>query len=220
MNIPNHIGFIMDGNRRWAHKRGLTKSDGHKKGFEQISDVLETCNDLGIPIVSVYCWSTENWSRPAEEVNYIMSALEEHLPRFANELNERGFRFVHSGRRERIPAKTMQVIDQAVALTKDNGPSVLNLLFNYGGRAELVDSVKKIIKENVSLDQISETTISKNLWACELPDVDLVIRTGGDKRLSNFMLWQTSKACIYVTDTFWPDISRKDITSGIRSFNK
>ncbi len=219
MIIPKHIGLIMDGNRRWAQKRGLSKSDGHKVGFEHIPDVIEVCRDYGIQIVSAYCWSTENWTRPAEEVKYIMDSLENELPRFAEGLHEKGIRFIHSGRRQELAPKTLQIIDEAVALTQHNGPEVFNFLFNYGGRAELENVVRQLISENASSETISETSIADHLWTAELPDVDLVIRTGGDRRVSNFMLWQIAYACIYITKTYWPGIGRRDIEAGMRHYN-
>ena len=220
MVIPKHVGFIMDGNRRWARKHGLPASAGHKKGFEHIPDVLEICHEIGIQFISIYCWSTENWNRSAEEVDYIMRSLENELPRFVDELNERGVRFIHSGRREELSSKTLLAIDKAVDLTKNNGSATLNFLFNYGGRAELVNVTRKLIAEKVPLEQISETSIADHLWSAGIPDVDLVIRTGGDTRLSNFMLWQIAYASIYVAKTFWPDINRRDIEAGIKQYNK
>ncbi len=209
----------MDANRRWAKKRGLPSSAGHKAGFDHIPEVLRICKDLGIHVVSVYCWSTENWNRSKEEVDYIMNSLVTHLPRFANELNEESVRFVHSGRRNEIPTDALKVLDDAIALTKRNDKEVFNFCFNYGGRAELVESVRNLIQKNISSKLISEESISENLWVADLPDVDIVIRTGGDQRLSNFMLWQASHAFIHVIEKYWPDISRRDILNGIKCYN-
>lgn len=208
----------MDGNRRWARKRGLPSSAGHKAGFDHIPEVLKICRESGIHVVSVYCWSTENWNRSKKEIDYIMNSLVTHLPRFANELNENGVRFVHSGRRKEIPLNALKALDDAVALTRQNDNDIINFCFNYGGRAELVESVRSLMQTKISSESISEQSISKCLWSSELPDVDIVIRTGGDQRLSNFMLWQASHALIHVTKRYWPDISRKDITAGIKCY--
>jgi len=209
----------MDGNRRWAKKRGLPSSAGHKAGFDHIPDVLKICRDAGIHVVSVYCWSTENWNRSKEEVDYIMNSLVTHLPRFARELDEKGVRFIHSGRRKEIPANALKELDDAVVLTKQNDKDILNFCFNYGGRAELVESVRNLMQKNTPSESITEESISNNLWGNNLPDVDIVIRTGGDQRLSNFMLWQSSHAFIHIINRYWPDISRKDIIDGIKYYN-
>ena len=159
MIIPKHVGFIMDGNRRWARKRGLPTSAGHKHGFEHIPDVLEICHDFGIQTISIYCWSTENWARPKDEVEYIISSLETHLPEFIDKLHEKGIRFFHSGRREELSPGTLKIIDDGITLTQNNGPETLNFLFNYGGRAELVEDVKNLIKKETDLDSLTEASI-------------------------------------------------------------
>ena len=141
MLVPKHIGFIMDGNGRWALERGMHRSAGHKAGYEKIPKVVEICHNHGVQIVSGYAWSTENWKRPQAEVEYIMRSLEKHLPKFVKELHQRNVRFVHCGSRERIPRKALKAIDDGEKLTKDNGPWVFNFVFNYGGRAELVHVV-------------------------------------------------------------------------------
>jgi undecaprenyl diphosphate synthase len=220
MVIPKHIGLIMDGNGRWARQRGLSRSEGHKAGFEHIPKVLEACHELGIPIVSAYAWSTENWNRPKAEVDYIMHSLEKHLPEFVNELHQRGVRFMHSGRRDELPPKVLQALDEAAALTRHNGSEVFNFAFNYGGRAELVDATRKLMNEGVELEQISESTINAHLWTSGLPNVDLVIRTSGEQRLSNFLLWQCAYACVYVTQAYWPDVSRDDIEAAVKYYDE
>jgi undecaprenyl diphosphate synthase len=210
----------MDGNGRWAQQRGLPRSAGHKAGFEHIPDVLEICHDLGIQIVSAFAWSTENWGRPKPEVDFIVQSLEKHLPRFVNELHAREVRFVHSGSRDNLSPKALQVVDKAVELTQNNGPSVFNLAFNYGGRAELVHVASELVAERAQPEAISEATINNRLWTAGLPDVDLLIRTGGDKRLSNFLLWQSTYACIYVADAYWPDVAKDDIQAGITYYHQ
>jgi undecaprenyl diphosphate synthase len=220
MLTPKHVAFIMDGNGRWAQQRGLPRSAGHKKGFEHIPEVLQVCYDLGVQVVSGYAWSTENWRRPQTEVSYILHSLEEHLPRFAAELYARQVRFVHSGSRDHLTAKAIQVIDDAVNLTQNNGPWVFNLAFNYGGRLELVNVVRKLITQHVQPEMVSEDIISQSLWAASLPDVDLMIRTGGDQRASNFLLWQSARACLFVTKSYWPEITLADIEQGIQCYQQ
>jgi undecaprenyl diphosphate synthase len=220
MIVPRHIGLIMDGNGRWAQQRGLSRSAGHKAGFEHIPPVLEICHELGIQIVSAYAWSTENWNRPKAEVGYIMRSLEKHLPEFVRELHQRGVRFMHCGRRDELTPKALQALDEAVTLTQHNGPEVFNFVFNYGGRAELVNVTRELLAENVGLETISESTIDHYLWTIGLPDVDLVIRTSGEQRLSNFLLWQSAFACVYVTQAYWPDVSRDDIEAAVQYYNQ
>ena len=219
MKIPKHIGFIMDGNGRWATERGLPRSAGHKAGFEKIPEVLKTCRELGIHIVSGYAWSTENWTRPKPEVDYIMQSLEKHLPRFVDELHKQNVRFIHSGSREKMSARALEVIDNAISLTKDNGPWTFNFLFNYGGRAELLHATKQIINSEINPKNISESLVEKSLWSEDLPGVDLLVRTGGDRRISNFMLWQTANTSLYFINSYWPAITKKDIEKGIAHYN-
>jgi undecaprenyl diphosphate synthase len=217
---PNHIAFIMDGNGRWARLRGMPRSAGHKAGFEHIPDVLEACHDLGVQVVSAYAWSTENWGRAKAEVDYIVRSLERHLLRFVKELHQRSVRFVHSGSRDNLTKKSLQVLDEAVEMTANDGPEIFNLAFNYGGRAELAHVTSKMVAEGMHPEAISEITINERLWTAGLPDVDLVFRTGGDRRVSNFMLWQSAYACIYVADVYWPDVSREDVEAGIAYYNR
>jgi len=220
MIVPQHIGFIMDGNGRWALERGMPRSAGHKAGYEKIPQVLEICHGLGIQIVSGYAWSTENWQRPPAEVEYIMQSLEKHLPRFVHELHQKNVRFMHCGSREKISRAAQRAIDDGVELTKDNGPHVFNFVFNYGGRAELVQVVKSVMEAEIPAERITKTEVEKHLWSANLPDVDLLVRTGGDYRTSNFMLWQSSYASIYFVDHYWPAITRSDIEAGIAYYHR
>ena len=171
-------------------------------------------------VVSAYAWSTENWGRAKAEVDYIVRSLEKHLLRFVKELHERGVRFVHSGSRDNLAKKSLQVLDEAVKMTANDGPEVFNLAFNYGGRAELAHAASELVAEGVQPEAISEAAVNEHLWTAGLPDVDLVFRTGGDRRVSNFMLWQSAYACIYVADAYWPDVSRKDIEAGVRYYDQ
>ena len=220
MIVPNHIGFIMDGNGRWATQRGMPRSAGHKAGFEKIPEVLEICHGHGVHIVSGYAWSTENWNRPKAEVEYIMQSLEKHLSSFIDELHKRNVRFTHCGSRENLSEEAVRIIDDSVELTKGNGPWVFNFVFNYGGRAELLNVVRRVIDKRVNSENVSELLIEKHLWSAGLPDVDLLIRTGGDYRTSNFLLWQTAYSCMYFVDNYWPAISKEDIENGFVYYNK
>jgi undecaprenyl diphosphate synthase len=219
MLIPQHVGFIMDGNGRWAQQQGLPRPEGHRMGIQNILKVLDICYDFGINIVSTFVWSTENWERPTGEARALMYSIQIFGPHLASQLHDRGVRILHSGSRQNLSATVLKTIDNAVELTEANGPRVLNLAFNYGGRAELVRAVKQVVEKQIEPQAITETTIADCLYTAGLPDVDLVIRSGGDKRISNFLLWQIAYAWIYITDTYWPAISRSDIESAIESYN-
>jgi len=220
MLIPKHIGFIMDGNGRWANQRGLIRSKSHSEGLKHILKVLDICHNIGIEIVSAYVWSTENWGRPSVEVHALMKSIQFFGPHLANELHNRQVRIIHSGSRQRLSKATLKVIDDALELTKDNGSRVFNLAFNYGGRAELVQCVRQLIAQKISPEAITETTVTEYLYTNELPDIDLVIRTGGEKRISNYFLWQSAHAWLYFTETYWPELSRHDIEEAIKSYNR
>ena len=220
MVVPDHIALIMDGNGRWARTHGKARSAGHKVGYEHIPKVLEICQELGVSYVSGYAWSTENWGRPSAEVQFIMRALEKHLPRFVRELHGRGVRFVHSGRRQDLSVKALAVLDEAVTLTKDNGLPVFNLAFNYGGRDEIIQATRNILQEEVPAEQIDQQSFAAHLYTIDMPDVDLIIRTGGDKRLSNFLLWQSAYACLFIVDHYWPAVNREDINNAVAYYNQ
>ena len=220
MLTPKHIAFIMDGNGRWATERNLPRSAGHKAGYEHIPDVLKICHDLGVEVISGYAWSTENWGRPKKEGKFILRAIEKHLPRFVNELHSRNVRFIHSGFVDNITPKARKRLDDAVALTYKNTNGTFNLAYNYGGRAEIIHAVRQLLAEDRLNANLTVNHIESHLFTAGLPDVDLVIRTGGDMRLSNFLLWQTAYATIFVVKNYWPSITRDDIESGIRYYNK
>jgi undecaprenyl diphosphate synthase len=216
INKPRHIAFIMDGNGRWAQSQGLPRSKGHKAGYEKIPSILEACIALDLNIVTVFVWSTENWGRPKTETNYIMTRLKKELPKFARELDSRGIRFQHIGRKEGIDAKILNVINEAEEMTRHHRKAVFNFLFNYGARAEIYNALQKIIVDKVIPTSITEEIISQYLWTAELPDVDILVRTGGEKRISNFMIWQCANAEIHFLDKYWPDINADDIKKILR----
>jgi undecaprenyl diphosphate synthase len=217
--IPKHIAFIMDGNGRWAQAQGLSRSKGHKAGLDNIQRVLRACYNKGIEIVSVFAWSTENWSRPPREVSYIMRALEIHLPRLVNALHEEKIRFNHIGGVGRLSLRAQEVLKWANYLTKDNGPKTFNFAFNYGGRDDIIHSLRMIVAQKIHPDMITEAVIDKYLYTGNQSDVDLLIRSGGERRVSNFMLWQIATAYIYFTDIYWPDIGESEISDAIKQFH-
>lgn len=213
--IPKHIAFVMDGNGRWAEERGLSRSKGHLAGIKHISEVLDFCFKKGIQYITIYSWSTENWSRPDEEVTNLMDAIVRFGPDLVKQLHRAGCRILHCGSRENLDKHVLAFIDFATQMTKNDGPRILNLAFNYGGRKEIVDAVKKIISQHLSPEQVTETTIGANLYSSELPDIDLLVRTGGEQRLSNFMLWESAHSIVYVTKTYWPALQNGEISEAM-----
>jgi undecaprenyl diphosphate synthase len=209
----------MDGNGRWAQAQGLPRSKGHKAGLDNIQRVLKVCYDKGIQIVSVFAWSTENWSRPPREVNFIMQALEKHLPILVKALHEENIRFNHIGNVERLSSRAQDVLRWANHFTVKNGPSTFNFAFNYGGRDDIIHSLRTILAQKIPSEMITKEMIEKSLYTGGAPDVDLLFRTGGERRVSNFMLWQSASAYICFTDTYWPDIGESEIDEAIIQFH-
>jgi undecaprenyl diphosphate synthase len=218
--VPNHVAIIMDGNGRWAKARGRSVSYGHRAGVAAIKRTMYACDDLGVKILSVYAFSTENWRRSRREVSALMRLFEETLEREFDELNQRGVRIVVSGRREGLSERMRKQIADAEELTRDNPNGVLNVCLNYGGRAELVDAVKRLVCDGVKPEDVSEAAIASRLYAPELPDPDLVIRTASETRLSNFLLWETAYSEFYVTPTLWPDFDKDALATAIAEFQR
>jgi undecaprenyl diphosphate synthase len=218
--IPRHVAFIMDGNGRWAQQRGQPRHVGHKAGYERIREVLEVCGELGVEVVSCFAWSTENWARPQAEVEYILHAVERELPRFAEELDQRHVRFVHSGSLRGLPPGVRRALEQAILRTRMNGPRVFNLVFNYGGRAEIVEAARRILRDQTTENPLTEADVRERLWTAGLPDVDLLVRTGGEWRISNFLLWQSAFAVLYILDAYWPAIEREDILRAVDHYRR
>jgi undecaprenyl diphosphate synthase len=209
----------MDGNGRWARRRGHPASFGHRAGVRAIKRVLEGCEELGVDVLSVYAFSTENWSRPRAEVRALMRLFHETMQREIDEMHRRGVRIVVSGRRDELSGRMRDRIDEAVARTANNTNGVLNVCLNYGGRAEVVDAVRKLVKEGLPAERIDEAAISSRLYVPDLPDPDLIIRTAGESRVSNFLLWQSAYAEILVTETLWPDFGVEDLKAAIAEYN-
>ena len=203
--VPRHVAIIMDGNRRWARSRGASELDGHAAGVEAIREVLRHAVRLGIPVLTLYAFSRENWARTDDEVVGLFSLLEQAIRSETEELRAQGVRVRLLGRLDELPPATRASIESALAATADGARLALNIAFNYAGRTELVDAVRDIVRSGVGADAIDEATISRALYTAGLPDPDLVIRTGGEQRLSNFLIWQSAYAELYFCDALWPD---------------
>ncbi len=217
---PNHVAIIMDGNGRWARKRNLPRVAGHQAGTNNLRRILRACVDQGVKILTLYAFSTENWRRPEDEVNGLMRILETVIERELDELDRNGVQVRHIGRMDRVPAGLQAKIKSAVEKTRHNDRLILNVALNYGGRAEIVDAVRAMLAEGLNPDYIDEDTISRYLYTCGLPDPDLIIRTSGEYRSSNFLIWQGAYSEFYVTDAYWPDFDENELKKAIEQFNK
>lgn len=216
--VPCHIGIIMDGNGRWAQARGLPRAAGHRAGTKNIRRVLEEAVRLGIKVLTIYAFSTENWGRPRAEVGHLMRLISQSIRDELAELNANGVQIRHSGRMEGVDRRLQTQIREAIARTQQNDTIVLNVAFNYGGRAEIVDAIKQIISEGVPADAVDEAMVSRCLYTAGLPDPDMIIRTGGEYRLSNFLTWQAAYAEYYATPTFWPDFDEAELRRAVSVF--
>lgn len=216
--IPVHIAIIMDGNGRWARQRGLPRMAGHRAGTENLRRVIEACVEFGVQILTIYAFSTENWGRPAAEVMGLMSILENVIDRELLELHKNGVRLQHIGRMERISPTLQRKVREAIALTAHNTRLTLNVAFNYGGRDEIVQAVRRILADGVAPEQVDEALISHYLYTSDQPDPDLIIRTSGELRVSNFLIWQGAYAEYYVTPTFWPDFDKEELRQALWHF--
>ncbi|MFT5201025.1 MAG: undecaprenyl diphosphate synthase [Candidatus Aldehydirespiratoraceae bacterium] len=217
--IPRHIACVMDGNGRWAQAQDLPRTEGHKAGEHSLFEVVDGCLDAGVEWLTVYAFSTENWRRPKDEVKFLINFNEEILFRRRDELNERGVRIRFVGRRDwRVPKRLIKRMDEAAELTKNNRKLTFTIAFNYGGRAEIVDAVREIAAEGVAPNKITEKTIAQHLYDPEMPDPDLCIRTSGEFRISNFLLWQLAYSELLFTDTPWPAFRREQLFDAIQEY--
>ena len=217
--IPRHIACVMDGNGRWAQARGLPRTEGHRAGEHSLFEVVDASLEIGVEWLTVYAFSTENWRRPRDEVRFLINFNEEILVRRRDELNEGGVRIRFVGRRDwRVPKRLIRRMDEASELTKKNRKLTFTIAFNYGGRAEIVDAVRRIAASGVAPEKITETTIARNLYDPEMPDPDLVIRTSGEYRISNFLLWELAYSELVFTDIPWPEFQRQEFFAAIREF--
>jgi undecaprenyl diphosphate synthase len=218
--VPHHVGIVMDGNGRWAQARGLPRIAGHKAGTENIRRVLRAATDFGIQVLTVYAFSTENWGRPEDEVRGLMRLLAQRIRRETKDLHAEGVCIRHSGRLDGVSPHLAKQIQDAVALTCDNQRIIFNVAFNYGGRAEIVDAVRHIMRDGHSPEEVTEALISRYLYTGGLPDPDLIIRTGGEYRLSNFLIWQAAYAEYYATPTYWPDFDEAELAAALEAYSQ
>jgi len=220
--MPRHIAVIMDGNGRWAYQRGLPRIEGHRRGVASVRRTTEQCARLGIEQLTLYCLSSENWKRPPEELDFLMHLLHQYMIEERTTIMKQNVQVAIIGRREGIPEETLREIDKTVAMSSANTGLRLCLAVNYGGRAELVDAVRRIAREvkagTLDPDQLSEATLDSHLYTAGMPELDLLIRTAGEMRVSNFLLWQISYAEIWVTERCWPEFDEAQLHAAIRSF--
>ena len=216
--VPTHIAIIMDGNGRWAISRGLPRLAGHRAGTENLRRVIEACVEFGVKYLTLYAFSTENWGRPIEEVRGLMRILEDVIDRELMELHKQGTRLRHIGRLDRLKPSLRQKVLDAIEYTKDNERLTLCVAFNYGGRDEIVCAIQHMIEEGVSPDQVSAELVSKYLFTAGVPDPDLIIRTSGELRGSNFLIWQGAYSEWYFTPTFWPDFDKDELGVAIEEY--
>lgn len=220
VTIPQHVGIIMDGNGRWAREHGLPRLEGHRAGTENIRRVLEACSEFGIKILTIYAFSTENWGRPQAEVRGLMRILEEVIDREVENLHKNGVKLLHIGRLEGISQRLQRAMRDAIELTKDNDRLILNVAFNYGGRSEILDAVRQLIGDGISSQELSEEMFERYLYTAGLPPPDLIIRTGGEMRLSNFLIWQAAYAEYYSTPTYWPDFDKEELYKALLAYSQ
>jgi len=219
-NIPSHLGIIIDGNRRWAKERGLPTFFGHQKGFDKVKKLIDWCRNRGIKTLTLFVFSTENWKRSKTEVAYLMKLLERGLADFKKNIQKikrDGIRIRIIGQKERVPKSLQKTIEEVEELTKNNDKMVVNFALSYGGRAEIVETIKNIIKKKIPVAKITEDVISQNLWTS---DLDLLIRTGKEQRISNFLIWQSAYSELYFYQKYWPDFSEKDLDAALADYGQ
>ncbi|MBC2582432.1 di-trans,poly-cis-decaprenylcistransferase [Clostridium sp. DJ247] len=223
IKIPKHIAIVCDGNGRWAKKKGFPRTFGHKAGTKPIEDITKVCSKLGVEVLTFYVFSTENWSRSNEEVNFLMKLFIEFFIKLRNEARE-NIRVRHIGITDNLSAELINEIRKTEKLTENNFGMTLNIALNYGSRSEITNAVKKIIhdidEENLNVDEVNEDLVSSYMFTSGLPDVDLIIRTSGELRISNFLLWQSAKAELWVTKDFWPDFKYDHLKEAIKHYNR
>jgi undecaprenyl diphosphate synthase len=218
--IPTHVAIIMDGNGRWATKRGLPRNEGHRAGTENIRRVLMAAAEFGVKVLTIYAFSTENWGRPDDEVTGLLDILEATITREVPELHKNGVRLHHSGSLEGISEQMKQGVQSALELTKNNDRVTLNVAFNYGGRAEILNVIRRMIADGVKPEQVNEKLFESYLYTAGLPDPDLIVRTAGEMRLSNFLIWQAAYAEYYSTPTLWPDFDKEQLYQALVAFSQ
>ncbi len=213
--VPPHVAIIMDGNGRWARARGLPRLAGHRAGVDNLRRVLEAAAEFGIQYLTIYAFSTENWSRPPDEVRGLINILEDVIDRELESLHENGVQLRHIGRLDGLSLALQRKVHHAVELTRDNRRLVLNIAWNYGGRDEIVQALRRILESGVAPEEVDEEMVSRHLYTQGIPDPDLIIRTSGEQRVSNFLIWQGAYAEWYITPTFWPDFGRDELLEAL-----
>lgn len=215
MNIPNHLGIILDGNRRWAKDRGLPSFEGHKRGLERIKSIVKYCKAKGVKTLTLFVFSTENWKRAKREINFLMSLAKKALTDNFQEYGRQGVRIRVIGQREKLPQDLQKEIEKAERATRKNNDMTLNLALSYGGRGEIIEAVKSIVKKKISPEKITEDVIKVNLWTS---DVDFIIRTGKEQRISNFLIWQAAYSELYFCPKYWPDFTEEDLNKALLAY--
>ena len=216
--LPRHVAIIMDGNGRWALSRGLPRLAGHKAGTENLRRVIRSTVEFGVKYLTIYAFSTENWGRPPEEVKGLLYILEDVIDRELAELNKEGVQLRHIGRLERLAPSLQEKVLYAIELTKNNDRLVLNVAFNYGGRDEIVNAIQNIMKDGIPPEEVTDALVSRYLYTAGVPDPDLIIRTSGELRVSNFLIWQAAYSEWYVTPTYWPDFNKEEYQRALETF--
>jgi undecaprenyl diphosphate synthase len=216
--VPRHVAIIMDGNGRWAEERGLSRNKGHRAGTENIRRIIQAFGERGVEVLTLYAFSTENWNRPRREVNALIRLIPRVVNREVKELHKRGVKLVHIGSLEPLAPDLRAKVEDAIALTKDNDRMTVALAFNYGGRTEIVEAARRIVQAGVKADDINEDVFASHLFTAGLPEPDLIIRTGGESRISNFLLWQAAYAEFYATETYWPDFDEAEIDRALDAY--
>jgi undecaprenyl diphosphate synthase len=217
---PKHVAIIMDGNGRWAERRGLPRLAGHNAGVNRIRSVVKTCSDNQVKFLTIYGFSTENWNRPEEEVQGIFTLLEEYIDVESAELHRNGVKMLHIGRLSELPQGVRSAIERNCRLTCNNTGMVLNFAFNYGGRTELLDATRRLIEDKVPAADVDDQAFADRLYTAGMPDVDLLIRTGGELRISNFLLWQSAYTELYFTRVLWPDFTPKQVLRALTAYDQ
>jgi undecaprenyl diphosphate synthase len=216
--MPQHVAIIMDGNGRWALKRGLPRLAGHKAGTENLRRIIKACVEFGVGYLTIYAFSTENWGRPREEVIGLMRILEDVIDKELNELNEQGVQIRHLGRLDQLAPALQEKVMDAVETTKQNTTLVLNVAFNYGGRDEIVNAIQQMLRDGIKPETVTPELVNQYLYTAGVPDPDLIIRTSGELRISNFLIWQAAYSEWYVTPTYWPDFGKEEFRKALDEF--
>lgn len=220
LEIPRHVAIIMDGNGRWATNQGRSRSDGHRAGTDNIRSIIKAFVEHGVDYVTLFAFSTENWDRPGDEVDTLISIIQDVIRKESNDLHQEGVRIQHLGRLDRLSPGLQQAIRDSVELTKNNTKLTLNVAFDYGGRAEIIRAVQALVRDGVKEEDITEEMFSTYLHTDGIPDPDLIIRTAGEMRMSNFLIWQAAYAEYYTTPAYWPDFDEAEVAKAIQAYGQ